>query len=91
MSSSLLAVGNILKRWREQHGFTIWQVAKYEGGMRTEPLTRIERGDSVQSHNLMNYLDFIWSHDSKFDFLNEWAKECGYTPINNKEVGNGKE
>ena len=90
MSSSLLAVGNVLQRWREQHGFTIWQIAKFEGGMRTEPLTRIERGESVQSHNLMNYLDFVWSHDPDFDFLNQWANECGYTPIK-KEVGNGKE
>lgn len=89
MSSSMLAVGNILKRWREQHGFTIWQIAKYEG-IRTESLTRIERGDSVQSHNLMYYMDFIWHHDTNFDFLNEWAKECGFAPIK-KEVGNGEE
>lgn len=76
--SNLFSLGEVLKAWREKKGFTLYAIAKFEGGMRVEPLKRIENGEHVDSANLLKYLDFVRCHDPNFDAIKETWKMCGY-------------
>lgn len=78
MDSNLMSLGEVLKAWRENKGFSLYSIAKFEGGMRVEPLMRIERGENVNSDNLMKYLDFVRCHDKDFNVIDETWKNCGY-------------
>ena len=76
-SSNTYAIAHVLNKWRTEHGYSLYAIAKFEN-MRIEALQHIEQGyGNIAS--LMNYFDFIANHDRPFldDVLNQWRIGLG--------------
>lgn len=77
MDTFTFALGEALKAWRTSHGFSMYEMAKFED-TRPDHFARIERGRNVTTDNLMKYFDFIRCKDPDFDILRHvWAR-CGF-------------
>lgn len=72
------SMANVLRTWRESHGFSIYEVAKYEN-VRFENIKNIENGNGTMA-NLLRYLDFIGWKDKEYlnSILTDWRKEQGF-------------
>lgn len=77
MDSYTTALGEVLKEWRTSHGFSMYEMAKFED-MRPDHFARIEKGQKVTTDNLMKYFDFIRCKDPDFDILHHVWVRCGY-------------
>lgn len=72
------AIAKVLRKWRENHGFSIYAVAKTED-CRQESIRRVEEGrGNIQS--LLQYFDFIRCKDRSYldCVLSDWAHQQGF-------------
>lgn len=70
-------MGEILKRWREEKGLSLYRIAKLQN-MRIDTLQRIEAGEEVTTGALLQYLDEVIRQDPGFDVMGVWRKSMGF-------------
>lgn len=80
-SSGTHAMGEVLKKWREEKGFSLYSIAKYEDNEqpRTELFKKVEEGRGSM-RSLLMYFDFIGWKDREFlhVLLTKWWKQMGF-------------
>lgn len=77
MNGYTFAMGAVLKKWREQNGFTLSYIAEKQNTKEFQ-LLRLERGEEVETVILLNYIDEVHRIDPGFDILKVWRQELGF-------------
>lgn len=76
--SQAAVFASIMKNWRTSHGFTLYQIAKFEN-TRIENIQKVEFGSATMV-TFLKYVDFIRCKDRPFieRLLSVWCRHCGY-------------
>lgn len=72
-----LAIGTVLKEWREKKGFALSYIAEKQNTKECL-LARLERGEEVDTFVLLNYIDEVYRIDPEFDVFRIWRQELGF-------------